>query len=260
MSRDDIVDLGDGRFGLLSVPSTRMGRTAVLILNAGLIHRSGPYRLGTRFTRALAASGYPALRFDLPGIGDSLANADQAQTDLLKGVLDRVQTRTGCTRFVLGGICAAADLGWQCALVDERVTGLFLLDGLAREGFWFQFARWMRLLRKPPSAWLAAAKRQLKADPSYSTEDLRDWPEPGSEREQLRTLVARDVQCLFLFTGGNTYFLHPRQFAATYGGSTRSHAIRFEHWPECDHTFADPAQRQRVIDFVRDWVGSRFPD
>ncbi len=256
---DEILDLGSGTFGLLSCPQGRPRSTAVAVLNAGLIHRSGPFRLGTRLTRALAQAGYPALRFDLPGIGDALADADRPAAEVLAGVLDRVQARTGCARIVLGGICAAADASWQGALADERVTGLFLLDGLARKGIWFRLARWQRLLRKPPGAWWAALRHQLAPADVIESEILRDGPAPGSERGQFQQLLARDVQCLFLFTGGATYFLHPRQLRATYGRGVRNPAVAFEHWPECDHTYYDTRQRQRLIELVGDWLGRRFP-
>lgn len=258
---DEILQLGRGMFGLLSQPDGVRRATAVVVLNAGFIHRSGPFRLGTRLARTLAAAGYPTLRFDLPGIGDSLRDTDRPLVEVMAAVLDRVQARTGCTRVVAGGICAAADLGWQAALQDPRIDGLILLDGLARGTFWFNFARTLRLLRKSPTHWLAAARRR-RTPPTMEVTDtlLRDWPPPGAEPAQLDRLRARGVRLLMLFTGGTAYFLHPRQLRATFGRGFHSEAVTFEYWPECDHTYYSEAHRQRLIDCIGDWVASRFPD
>jgi hypothetical protein len=37
--------------------------------------------------------------------------------------MDRLQELEGCTDFAVGGICSAADVGWQAAVVDARVCG-----------------------------------------------------------------------------------------------------------------------------------------
>ena len=46
-------------------------RCGVLICNAGLQAKAGPFRLGVRLARKLTRIGYHVLRFDYPGIGDS---------------------------------------------------------------------------------------------------------------------------------------------------------------------------------------------
>ena len=46
-------------------------RPAMIMLNAGLIHRVGPNRLHVRLARELAARGFLSLRLDLSGRGDS---------------------------------------------------------------------------------------------------------------------------------------------------------------------------------------------
>ena len=43
----------------------------VIILNAGLVNRTGPFRMSVELARLLAENGCNVLRFDLSGIGDS---------------------------------------------------------------------------------------------------------------------------------------------------------------------------------------------
>jgi hypothetical protein len=89
-------------------------------------------------------------------------------------------------------------------------------------------------------------------------DDLRDWPAQGLEREQFAQLVQRGVAMFFLFTGGASYFLHPRQFGETYGAASASPSVEFQHWPLCDHTFFTAADRLRLIDLIDDWMGRRL--
>ena len=61
---------------VLSRPALARDRPAVIILNAGVLHRVGPHRLHVALARRLAARGLPALRIDLAGVGDSPGRGD----------------------------------------------------------------------------------------------------------------------------------------------------------------------------------------
>lgn len=261
-----ILSLGPELFGLLTLPENRQHSIAVVLLNAGFIHRAGPYRMGARLARLLSDAGYPVLRFDLPGIGDSIDLADRPETEVIRGVLDAVAKQTGCQRFVIGGLCAAADAGWKVAVADPRIEGLILLDGIARKGPWATWARLRRLARKPPGAWLAAVRNLHGRPPHGSGESrditdaaLRDWPAVGAERKEMQQLVERGVRVFALYTGGTSYFLHPRQFRATFGRSASAPGVTFVHWPESDHVFHLDAHRQRLVERIREWLWASFP-
>ncbi|MBL8298379.1 MAG: hypothetical protein JNN30_08540 [Rhodanobacteraceae bacterium] len=261
---EQILDLGGQRFGLLHLPQDRRSDTALVLLNAGMIHRTGPFRLYVELARRLTAAGYVALRWDAPGIGDALAAADRTRHEIHTDVLDRVQAATGCTRFVLGGICSAADHAWQIAGTDARVQGLLLLDGLARPGFWYRVGQLRLAALRPPSRWWAMFRQQLSppaaAAPRPTVNDYRDWPAIGTEREQLAQLLQRDVRLFALYTGGAAnYMLHRRQFHTTFGPQSGDERITLQHWPECDHLFFDPDDRDRLIESVLAWVQAAFP-
>ena len=227
------------------------------------MHRCGPSRLHVRLARRLAELGYATLRFDVPGVGDSLRRADKPQNEVMLEMLDALQARTGYRRFVIGGICAGADTSWQLAIADARIVGLFLLDGLMRRGRWFLLGRLQRATHKSPSAWLAALRGRLSPKPDQpilvTPEDLREWPPRGSEREQYRALLDRGVEVFQLFTGGTSYFLHPRQLEETFGDAVHAPAVRFRHWPECDHLFYAESDRERLIAEIAGWLQQRLP-
>lgn len=263
MSNDEIVLLDESRFGVLSGSAARNDNAVCLLLfNAGFIHRSGPFRLHVRLARRLAGLGMASFRFDAPGLGDAIARSDRPLAETIKASMDVLQARYGYSRFVVGGLCSAADLGWQVALADARVIGLLSIDGLARMGWWYRLAKWRRALAKPPRAWVGMLLRRSRARQrpaaSMSAEDLRDWPAPGSEHEHMARLVARGVHLFCLFTGGAGYFLHPGQFTETWGKASRAPTVEFEHWPQCDHTFLAESDRRRLIERIADWMQRRF--
>jgi hypothetical protein len=261
MSEEEIVALDEGRFGILGGPRRGDGTSVCLILlNAGFIHRSGPFRLHVRLARRLADAGVASFRFDAPGLGDAIARSDRPLLETLRTSMDILESRHGHARFVVGGLCSAADLGWQVALADPRVVGVLSIDGMVRTGWWYRLGRLRRALNKPPGTWLRRLRRRsrVRETAPIAAEDLRDWPQPGSERAQMAALIARGVRFFFLFTGGAGYFLHRSQFAATWGKASRAPTVELEHWPQCDHTFFAESDRCRLIERIVDWMQRRF--
>lgn len=238
----------------------------VVLLNAGAMHRVGPFRLYVALARDLAQRGFPVLRLDQPGVGDAIGSASQSPVDLLRQVLDRLQSSTGCSRFVVGGICSAADLGWRLALRDPRVAGLLLFDPLARRAHpAFRLGQLGLHWRRGPVAWGSALRRLFRRRESdaggASADDsqLRDWPAPGAEAGELARLVGRGVEVFALYTGGAAkYMTHPWQFLRGFGAAARDPHVRFLHWTECDHLFYRPVDRERLQRAVADWMQQRF--
>lgn len=259
--------IGGADIGIVNVPAdgatpTR-ARTGVVLLNAGAIRRAGPFRLHVHAARHFSALGYPTLRVDQPGIADHLASARRPHVEVLSEMLDQLQLETGCERFVVGGVCSAADFAWQLALKDHRVAGLLLLDPLARPAApGFRLGQMQLLLHRGARGWLDMMKRRFarrNAPPRATDEQLRDWPTPGTEAAQLTALVERGTELFVLYTGGAAaYFTHPKQFFAGFGPATRSARVRFDYWRHCDHLFFLPEDRERVVGAIGLWLVDRF--
>jgi pimeloyl-ACP methyl ester carboxylesterase len=258
--RRELLPAGGELFGLLCRPLERTRQTCVVVFNAGMMPRSGPFRLHVRLARELAARGYPVFRFDLPGIGDSLAYAERPQVEIVQDVFDVLERETGCRRFVAGGICSAANLAWRVALEDSRMAGAILIDAVARRTFAYRLGQLRRARHKNWAAWRERLGRLLHpAGNGTAAADLAEWPEPGSEPAQLQMLVERGTELFFLYTGGTSYFLHRGQFIGTFGHATRADSVHFEHWPRCDHIFYDETDRDDLIEAIGDWLEDRLP-
>lgn len=255
----------DAEAGILTLPpsGTAHRDVGVVWLNAGAIRRAGPFRLHVHAARRFAAQGFPTLRVDQPGVGDHLSTARRPQLAIAEDMLERFAQATGCRRFIVGGICSAADFGWQWALRDPRIHGLMLMDPVARRSApGFRLGQFQLLVSRGPSGWAEFLGKRLAPSMGgarVTDDQLREWPPEGQEAGELDRLVDRGVSCFVLYTGGAaTYFTHPRQFFHGFGPSARHPSVRFGYWRDTDHLFFRPDDRERLLDALCHWLGDRF--
>jgi alpha-beta hydrolase superfamily lysophospholipase len=134
----------DGLFGWLHPAQGASADTGVVLISplgrdARCAHR--PMRL---LAERLAAAGYPTLRYDPLGEGDSLAPPDPEE-DLtphwLRGVeqaVDRLRAETGVRRVALGGVRLGASLA---AVSAAHADGLILLAPVLNARAWLKRLR-----------------------------------------------------------------------------------------------------------------------
>lgn len=252
---------GGGLVGVLSQAAHQAPPrdTAVIVFNAGMVQRIGPHRGSVQLARALARRGFPVLRYDQSGLGDSpvatQAAADRRRAEL-QAAMTLVAAETGARRFVVGGICSAADNAFRLAAAEPRIDGLLLLDGLAYRtpGFWLRHLP-PRVLQ-PAKVWRWWRARGTQPDLA----DFRDFPARSEARAQMAEMAARGVQLLFVHTGGAyRYFNHAGQLAAGLGRGARGGNVVSAYWRDCDHTFYLQRDRLRLQALVGDWLEHRFP-
>ncbi len=254
MIEEVALDLGHGLSGVLTRPAQPGQGPLWVLLNAGFIARSGPFRLHVDLARTLAGLGFSVLRVDQPGVGDAPPKRGDDIAVIMQG-FDRLTQMLGVQRFIIGGLCSAADQGWKVALADARVCGLLLLDPFARRGAWFRMGQLRLLLGRGSGALKALLKRVMrKRTTGVADGSLRDWPTAAQAREQFACIVAREVEVFALYTGGAAaYFTHRAQFAASFGSAARSRQVCFMHWPDCDHMFMRLPERKRLLQAIVDW-------
>ena len=121
--------------GVLALPDAAKP-VGVVIVVGGPQYRAGSHRQFVLLARALAAAGYPALRFDHRGAGDA-TGAMRAFTELdddIAAAIDELCRACALERVVLFGLCDAASAAlMHCdARSDPRIAGLVLLNPWVR--------------------------------------------------------------------------------------------------------------------------------
>lgn len=107
--------------------------TGVLIVVGGPQYRVGSHRQFLLLARSLAADGYPVMRFDYGGMGDSsgsLRDFERVEDDIAAALDTFLAKCPSVKRVVLWGLCdaASASLLYWDATRDVRIGGLCLLN------------------------------------------------------------------------------------------------------------------------------------
>lgn len=126
-------------FGILTSPppaAKRPDLPAIIMLNAGSIHRIGAHRLYVPMARRWAALGFPVFRMDLSGIGDSPVAA-AAQENLtyprdrdedVEAAMDFLSDTIKVDRFILTGLCSGGDITFEIGFRNPRVAGAIMIN------------------------------------------------------------------------------------------------------------------------------------
>lgn len=272
---EQVVMFGpDGRLvGVVTNPATDDTPTppppAVVILNAGIIHRVGPGRLHVRLARMLAEAGHTVLRFDLPGIGDSPQYP--GSRDYLEAIerdcrraID-VVTGGQAESVVIFGLCSGADFGFRIASIEPRVEGLILVDPSVPVTRGYHLRWWMSRIANPGS-WrslltgnsnlFARLRRGTDSESGHASETSRYYlGETGTRR--LRDIVARGVRFCCVFTGGQGRYNYRRQFADAFPGVDLGQQLHLEYWPDSTHIFLSERDKLHLLATVRKWMVDR---
>ncbi len=253
--------------GTLTEPAGRADPSlAVVIVNAGIIHRAGPNRVHVRIARRMADAGMLSFRIDMAGIGDSDGLGTNESVDeecvlSITAALDLLEDRGRATRFVLFGLCAGADYALQHAGRDRRVVGVASVDPPTMPASWkAHLIRGLRAARRP-SVWYRLVTGRYGLMRRLLTGRLRaSTPnQSGSAREQarsaLRHLVERDVRMLLLITGNvKERYNYAGQLFDLYPGIGLERVVRVALRPSASHTFGREADKMALTRDLLGWL------
>jgi alpha-beta hydrolase superfamily lysophospholipase len=256
-------------------PEPRAGAPAVVLLNAGCVPRFGPHRQYVPLARRWAELGFPVLRLDLSGIGDSPAGRGPENItyppERLEDVAEALRwlgKETGASRFVLMGLCSGADVAFEAGLADRRVAGLVLMNprtfcvhDLGRvESFkgarWYQEAAarkesWLKLLRGQVNLWRVAKAMAPKLVSLARRRLGRAGNDGDSVPGRLRALAARGVEVLLLVAKNDPGIDYvDANFGAGMRALARLPEIRRQDLEGTDHTFTALWAQRRVADLI----------
>lgn len=267
-------------------------RAAIVILNAGIIHRVGANRMHVEAARLFARSGLAAVRFDLSGLGDTPPRREAAS--LIEGcmadcgeVLDWLEAEQGIDRVVLFGLCAGADHSVLYAGRDPRVAGVVLLDQNLPRTRQFHLnraaRRLSRLARKSPAEALKRIIAPLRAQteraspaagggapegagpsqtPADGEETIADIDAQLSDAEiraqflpAYQRMIAADQRILAIFTGGlEDQHNYREQLLDAYPEVAFADRLSLHYMAETDHSFTSEANRKAMFDVVLPWL------
>ncbi|MDO5102935.1 MAG: alpha/beta fold hydrolase [Lautropia sp.] len=258
--------------GTLSLPvSPPLTPSPGLILfNAGVLSRVGPHRLNVDLARHAALHGIPAIRFDLPGLGDSgftrsnLPREAQELNAITAAMTQLASTPCSPTTFQIIGFCSGAELGLKIALKDTRVTGLTLI-----EPYYYPNAlsRPLRIMRRLSEYGLRRAIPRIHEILRYrlktqaGSEASNTLPNPGIAEESgtppprreaftadLATLLKRGVHVNLIYAstlmGRFDFWMHKRQI---FQPCLEHPHFRVELLPDTDHSFTQLSARQLLL-------------
>ncbi|PNS08136.1 hypothetical protein [Solilutibacter silvestris] len=256
-----LLPVGNGYGFLHRADPQRPPRATMLMLNAGLIHRGGPARMNIELADHLAPHGIDLFRFDLPAVGDAPAGGVDRQQHI-RQAMDIAAAANGCERFIVGGICSAADLAWRLPPLDARVQGLLLLDPCAVRGLWFRWAQLQHFASRPVATWGHMLQRWLRHgwNDGGAAPAGRDWPSQREFIDGNRRMATAGIAMYVLYTAGVTeYFLHPRQMHTSFAATGNDPRLRLRHRPDIDHILFVPHQRAEVLDDIAAWLDAWLP-
>lgn len=258
--------------GILSLPAAP-GPRGILIVTGGPQYRVGSHRQFVLLARALAAQGWPVLRFDLRGMGDSEGSARDyraAGPDIAGALAQFFDAVPALHEVALWGLCDGATAAACHAPRDARVYALILLNpwvrssaGLARATLrhyylprLLQGAFWRKLASGglQPGASLASLRQVAAATRQVAAPD-NDAPAPAL----LRALTQFQGKVLLILSGDD---LDAREWQTLLrgDGAWRAVAARAQ-WTQAqvdgaNHTFASAAWRGEVEQLCARWLQS----
>ena len=264
----------DSLAGVLTEPDTDTQRPHVLILNSGVVHHVGPGRLGVEIAHQLADAGFPSLRFDFSGIGDSAPRVpplDPIACGIAdaRDAMDHLGAAHGVRRFILLGLCSGARHAHFVATADTRVVGAVLLDGYAFPTMRSKMVEVRSRLDKPLEL-LAGVNRRFNrmmgATPAAQPAPQEDdgdafFPKDPTRDEMARdlaTLAARNVNLLSIFSGEWDAYRYEGQFREAFSEVELGPILTERQIEAADHLYFTRPERTAMLAMVTSWLTQRF--
>lgn len=275
---ETIVRIGQtpSMMGILTAPTMERAdddRPGILVLNTGIAHRVGHFRIFSAMARKLAGLGHTVLRFDMSGIGDSerrddsLLPLDSAKRDIREAI-EFMQSKCSLTRIVLIGICSGADNALAFAGNDPRVVGSILIDPtIPPTPRYYRILLLQRL--KSRRSWMKAANSSRHAmriirqtimpslSRTFEKSDLQAENARGVLRDSFEAMVKAEQKILVVITGGIEYrYKYGSQLLDVLPDIDFADQLSILKMGDCDHLFSTTQNRARLFSIIKEWLGS----
>jgi exosortase A-associated hydrolase 1 len=267
---------GESLLGIVSRPETA-GALGLVMLVGGPQYRVGSHRQFLLLARCLADAGFPVLRFDYRGMGDSSGEVRHFEVvdDDIGVAIDALRrTCPSVERVVLWGLCdaASAALLYSGQHPQAGLAGLCLLNPwvrsettLARTHIKHYYVS--RLLQ--PEFWRSIWQGQYawRSSARGLWQSLRAWrpspqmvgSEPTFQQRMARALRNFNGPVLLLLSGGDytaKEFLECALTDRDWRGLLQRPGLSRVDVAQADHTFSKAVWRAEVEQAVLSWMTS----
>jgi pimeloyl-ACP methyl ester carboxylesterase len=261
------IGRGQGLSAMLTHPADPdPSRPVFVMLNAGLLHRVGPFRLHVALARELARLGYPALRLDLSGLGYSPRHPEYREFEAVRDDVDTVFTwlreAHSLERPVLFGSCSGADLAHRVAVADERVKGCVFLDGYAYQNTHSVVSYYAARVHRP-EIWRDWLQSRLGPAPEHSEPEAEDdfwesdWPSLEQFRSELAVLLERATPLLYVYSGSVREYNYENQFFDVCP-EARKGPVTVRYDARANHTYMLERDRRVLVEAIGGWAAEAF--
>lgn len=271
--------------GMLHAPATEARpRGVIVVVAGGPQYRAGAHRQFVNLARKLTNAGFPVLRFDLRGMGDSggsYLGFEHSETDI-RAAIDALAAREPRVReFVLFGECESASgilfYAWQ----DPRVAAAVLVnpwvrtsegqaqviikhyywDRLRSPEFWksvregrYDVVASVRSFFDVARTYLRGRRSLVRATSGAGKDDISGLPLPEKTAAGLRRFSGR----VLLLMSGRDYiareFDEVTAMSRAWHGLLQEPRIERRDLTEADHTFSRAAWKAQASDWVVEWL------
>jgi exosortase A-associated hydrolase 1/exosortase A-associated hydrolase 2 len=277
---------GQELMGVIHRGRTNVRRGVVIVVAGGPQYRAGAHRQFVSLARKLAALGYPVLRFDLRGMGDSSGEYrgfEHSASDIRSAIDALIAHEPAIEQVVLFGECESASGILFYAHRDSRVTGIALVNPWVRtEGgraeviikhyylgrllsrdFWrkvssgeFKVGASLQDFVATLKSYRAARQLRRETGAGVGDEDIAAQPLPVKTALGLRRFRGP----VMILMSGHDYIA--REFdevvkaSAAWNGLLEDARVSRRDLPGADHSFSRDTWKRQASDWVCEWIAS----
>ena len=265
---------GEHLVGVISRPE-QPGTLGLVMVVGGAQYRAGSHRQFVLLARCLASAGFPVIRFDHRGLGDSSGKRMpfEAIHDDIGAALDTlVHQCPSVQRVVLWGLCdgASAALLYSGQHQDARLAGLCLLNPWVRSdntlartrikhyytGRLLESSFWQRLWQGKYE-WRPSLKGLWQSLQAMRAQPPSDAPEPPFQQQMALALREFPGQVLLLLSARDytaKEFVECAQSDPAWHGLLQRPQLQRVDVADADHTFSRALWRAAAEQAVLDWM------
>jgi pimeloyl-ACP methyl ester carboxylesterase len=269
MDLDQVVEravvVGGGMIATVTEPlEAPLGR-AVIMLNSGVLQRTGTGRLHVRIARELSAAGFHCMRMDFTGVGDS-PRQPSTKTQYERWVeetlcaVDYVHNELETVDTVLLGNCSGGEIAVRAGTIDSRVREIVALntEGTYKLEGTRQLSYFMRARLFSIPAWVSKVQQLLGVARGQTNQNVLIGYEPSLEEDDWRRLAEQEKRLLFGFSSYDPRSdLFKRRIEPIFRDAIAEKRCRVAIMRKADHLFTPEAAKVELLKELKRWLNPR---